>query len=54
MVAPDFCSAKMAQVYRLVESLLQMYKVCGNGKKTLSETLVQCLECCLSNLLRSI
>ena len=38
IVAPDFCSAKIAQVYQLVESLLEMYKVYGNGKTTLPET----------------
>ena len=37
-VTPDFCSAKMAQVHWLVESLLEMYKVRGNGKTTLPET----------------
>ena len=38
MVVPDFCSAKMAQVHWLVESLLEMYKVRRNGKTTLIET----------------
>ena len=38
MVEPDFCRAKMVKVYQLVESLLEMYKVRGNGKKTLPET----------------
>ena len=37
-MAPDLCSAKMAQVHWLVESLLEMYKVCGNGKTTSPET----------------
>ena len=38
MVALDFCSTKMVQVYRLVESLLEMHKVCVNDKTTLPET----------------
>ena len=38
MVAPDLCSAKMAQVHWLVESLLKIRKVCGNGKTILPET----------------
>ena len=37
-VASDFCGAKMAQVNWLVERLLEMYKVRGNGKTTLLET----------------
>ena len=38
MVVPDFCRAKMAQVYQLVESLLEMYKIFRNRKTTLPET----------------
>ena len=38
MVAQGFFSAKIAQVHRLVESLLEISKVRGNGKTTLPET----------------
>ena len=40
MVLPDFCSAKMAQVHRLAESLLEIYIVRRNIKTTLPETCI--------------